>query len=159
MFQFVTIVTNRGIWRMPAINYVMTLLLVGAMVAAIAAAAQADMEAEAMVGVSWMQLEKARWMCRKLWGLGWQLWPTRKNNRLEGMSVLLTRVSKVSQLSKKTEYWQFSFVKWIILVSESVVFNWFTRSCLVGYFYFYVGQRGIRKFYTRTISAHLIVTL
>ena len=33
-------------------NYVMTLLLVGAMVAAIAAAAQADMEAEAMVGVS-----------------------------------------------------------------------------------------------------------
>jgi hypothetical protein len=37
---------------MPAINYVMILLLVGAMVAAIAAAAQADMEAEAMVGVS-----------------------------------------------------------------------------------------------------------
>ena len=33
-------------------NYVMTLLLVGAMVAAIAAAAQVDMEAEAMVGVS-----------------------------------------------------------------------------------------------------------
>jgi hypothetical protein len=37
---------------MLAINYVMTLLLVRAMVAAIAAAAQADMEAEAMVGVS-----------------------------------------------------------------------------------------------------------
>jgi hypothetical protein len=37
---------------MLAINYVMTLLLVEAMVAAIAAAAQAGMEAEAMVGVS-----------------------------------------------------------------------------------------------------------
>ncbi len=53
------------------------------------------------------------------------------------MSVLLTRVSKVSQLSQKTEYWQFSFMRWLILVFESVVVDWFARSCVVGYFYFH----------------------
>ena len=52
MFQFVTIVTNRDISAKIVTNYVMILLLVGAMVAAIVAAVEADMAAEAMVGVS-----------------------------------------------------------------------------------------------------------
>ena len=57
---------------------------------------------------------------------------------MPGMSVLLTRlISQVSQLSQKTEYWQFSVVWWLILVLESVVISWIERSCLVEYVYFY----------------------
>jgi hypothetical protein len=51
-FQFVFTATNLDTFAEIVTKCVMILLLVGAMVAAIAAAAKADMEAEAMVDVS-----------------------------------------------------------------------------------------------------------
>ena len=144
MSRFVFIATSQGISARIVSKWETTLQVVRALVIAAEAAVVAGMAAAAgMVGVRWTLFLKP-WTSRRLYTWAWRWWQTRRSSRqrleLQKMLVLLTNVgNKVSIVSQKTDYWQFSIMQWLIFMSESVVFDWFKRSCVIKYVYFYVG--------------------